>query len=258
MTMKLTTSKINLAGLPKEHEFYVRLIDFLSPLYPSVEDSTLQSLSTASYNYFRFLLSFDEFVDSRNDTSDVQMQKFINLKDGFTHYEQSICGLAYLFSSESNFWQSFQICKDTYFKTIISEKQLSATKAPIDELLFQKIAEGKSAICLNAVYAIQVLADDRNYEDILIELVNEIHIAFQLLDDIDDFKKDILEKQWTYPQHLLEQFFVQNNIQEVDNSLKNKYLYISGIAETHLRKAIKHFENAKSIATTLQLSELSE
>lgn len=89
-------------------------------------------------------------------------------------------------------------------------------------MLFQKIAKGKSAICLNAVYAIQVLADDRNYEDILIELVNEIHIAFQLLDDIDDFKKDILEKQWTYPQHLLEQFFVQNNIQEVDNSLKNK------------------------------------
>jgi len=103
MTMKLTTSKINLACLPKEHEFYVRLIDFLSPLYPTVENSTLQSLSTASYNYFRFLLSFDEFVDSRNDTSDAQMLKFINLKDGFSHYEQSICGLAYLFSSESNF-----------------------------------------------------------------------------------------------------------------------------------------------------------
>ncbi len=258
MTMKLTTSKINLAGLPKEHYFYVRLIDFLSPLYPTVESSTLQSLSTASYNYFRFLLSFDEFVDSRNDTSDVQMLKFISLKDGFTHYEQSICGLAYLFSPESLFWQSFQICKDTYFKTIISEKQLSASKAPIDELLFQKIAKGKSAICLNAVYAIQVLADNRNYEDILIELVNEIHIAFQLLDDIDDFKKDIFEKQWTYPQHLLEQFLVQNNVQKVDNSLKNKYLYISGIAEAHLRKAIKHFENAKSIATNLQLSELSE
>ena len=124
--------------------------------------------------------------------------------------------------------------------------------------MFQKIAKGKSAICLNAVYAIQVLADNRIYEDILIELVNEIHIAFQLLDDIDDFKKDILEKQWTYPQHLLEQFLVQNNVKELDNSLKNKYLYISGIAEVHLRKAIKHFENAKSVATTLQLSELSE
>jgi hypothetical protein len=62
MTMKLTTSKTNLAGLPKEHEFYVRLIDFLSPLYPSVENSSLPSLSTASSNYFRFLLSFDGFV----------------------------------------------------------------------------------------------------------------------------------------------------------------------------------------------------
>lgn len=92
MNIELTTSKIYLAGLPKEHYFYVRLIDFLSPLYPTVENSTLQSLSTALYNYFRFLLSFDEFVDSRNDTSDVQMAKFINLKDGFTHYEQSICG----------------------------------------------------------------------------------------------------------------------------------------------------------------------
>ena len=118
MNKKLTTAEINLTGLPKEHYFYVRLISFLSPLYPTVENSILQSLSTASYNYFRFLLSFDEFVDSRNDASDVQMAKFINLKDGFTHYEQSIC----LFSPASVFWQSFQNCKDDYFKTIISEK----------------------------------------------------------------------------------------------------------------------------------------
>ncbi|MDZ7933862.1 MAG: hypothetical protein U5M51_02585 [Emticicia sp.] len=171
MTKKLTTSTINLAGLSKEHYFYVRLIDFLSPLYPYIEEPKLQSLSIASYNYFRFLLSFDEFIDSRNDAINVQMTKFINLKDGFTFFEESIFSLAFLYPAESDFWQSFQNCKDAYFKTIVSEKQLSATKAPIDELLFQKIAKGKSAICLNAVYALQVLANNKNYEDNLVELV---------------------------------------------------------------------------------------
>ena len=135
---KLTTQ------LPREHYFYVHLIDLISPLYPKIEASKLQSLSTCSYKYFKFLLSFDDFIDSRNDTSEVQMSKFINLKDGFTHYEQAICGLAYLFSTESSFWFSFQKCKDAYFKTVLSEKQLSHAKSSIDESLFEKIAKGLS------------------------------------------------------------------------------------------------------------------
>ncbi|WP_394991174.1 hypothetical protein [Emticicia sp.] len=184
------------------------------------------------------------------------MSKFINLKDGFTHYEQAICGLAYLFSTESSFWFSFQKCKDAYFKTVLSEKQLSHAKSSIDESLFEKIAKGKSAICLNAVYAIQVLAENYNFELKLIELVNQIHIAFQLLDDIDDFKKDIHENQWTYPQYLLQEYLAKNDLKDIDTTFKHKYLYISGIAETNLQKAITHFNNAKHIATDLQLSEL--
>lgn len=250
------TTDTKTTNLQREHYFYVHLIDFLYPLYPNIETSKLQSLSDCSYKYFKFLLSFDEFVDSRNDASEVQMAKFINLKDGFTNYEQSICGLAYLFFPESSFWHSFQKCKDAYFKTILSEKQLSYAKPPINEALFEQIAKGKSAICLNAVYAIQVLAESYSFEEKLIELVNQIHIAFQLLDDIDDFKKDIHESQWTYPQYLLQEYLAKNDIKEVDTTLKHKYLYISGIAEVNLQKAICHFQNAKDIATDLQLSEL--
>jgi hypothetical protein len=232
------------------------LIDFLSPLYPNIEVSRLQSLSACSYKYFKFLLSFDDFIDSRNDASEVQLTKLFSLKDGFTHYEQSICGLAYLFTPESSFWQLFKKCKDAYFKTILSEKQLSSAKLPIDEPLFEQLAKGKSAICLNAVYAIQVLADNYDLEEKLIELINEIHIAFQLLDDIDDFKKDIHENQWTYPQYLLQEYLAKNNIKEVDNALKHKYLYISGIAEANMQKAVTYFKNAKCIAEDLQLSSL--
>ncbi len=184
------------------------------------------------------------------------MSKFINLKDGFTHYEQSICGLAYLFTPESSFWHSFQKCKDAYFKTILSEKQLSTAKSPIDKLLFEEIAKGKSAICLNAVYALQVLADSDIFEQKLIEMVNQIHIAFQLLDDIDDFKKDINENQWTYPQYLLQEYLAKNGINSIDIALKHKYLYISGIAEDNIQKAIIHFQNAKAIAQKLNLSNL--
>ena len=256
MTKELKLEEGNIP-LPREHYFYVHLIDFIYPLYPTVEISQIHSLSECSYKYFKFLLAFDDFIDSKDSEDNNRLQKFINLKDGFINYEQSICGLAYLFLPNSTFWNYFQECKETYFKAILIEKQISSFKSPIDELFFQQIAKGKSAICLNAVYALQVLANDSFYEKQLVEVINQVHIAFQLLDDIDDFKKDIHEGQWTYPQYLLQEYLTQNNITNIDTGLKHKYLYISGISETQLEKAIIHLKNAQEIANTLQLNDLS-
>ena len=58
-----------------------------------------------------------------------------------------------------------------------------------------------------------------------------------------------------YPQYLLEQFLVQNKVQEVDNSLKNKYLYISGMWKLIWEIIITLNSNNNNFMQNLQTNE---
>jgi Squalene-hopene cyclase C-terminal domain len=253
---------MQLNTLSKEHQFYIKLIEWFAPIFPSVSPEKITILSEAAYLYFRFLLSFDEFTDSQNSNETEKLEKFIALQQGFENYEMSVRKLTYLFETE-NFWRQFATLKNTYFQTILFEKKLSKEKTNIDEVIFEQLAKGKSVICLNAVYALQFLAKDFSqatflYEKELIFCINEIHIALQLVDDIEDFKKDYTEKQWTYPHSLVAEYIKQKQLVVDDILVKHKYLYISGIAEANLQKAIAHFQNAKDVAQKLNLSNLCQ
>lgn len=225
-------------------------------LYPAVEKPKVEKLNVAAYAYFKFLLAFDSFIDAESKTD--KKQTLQNILFGFEEFEDGIRLLTELYPTENQFWETFNELKKGYFKAIITEKNLSNDKPTINEQLFQQIAIGKSSMCHNSVYALQYLANDKTHEAELISCVNHIHIAFQYLDDIDDFKSDIRENQWTYPQSLLRDYFKENNIQCGNETIAHKYLFLSKIAQNATMKAIEHYEVALSIAKTLNLTELSD
>ncbi len=194
------------------------------------------------------------------------MMKIRNLSNSFlTNFlyavkdlESAIQKLSILYPPDSNFWKKFNESKEHYFKTVVYEKALSKEKPKIDERIFLKLAIGKSVMCHNAVYSLQELAKNKEYQEGLIKSINEIHIAFQYLDDIDDFKKDIGENQWTYPQSQVREFLTAKST-VVDNPTDlYKYLFISGIAGQNTRQAISHYHKAAKIAVALNLSGLEK
>lgn len=247
--------RLKLENLPKEHKFYIQLIEWLSPLFPSVSSEKIQTLSESAYLYFRFLLSFDEFVDVKANQD--KINKFLALKQGFSDYELSIRKLATLFV-EDDFWVKFEELRSIYFNTALLEKRISQGQSNIDIELFEKIAKGKSVICLNSVYGLQFLSENYDFENDLIACIEEIHIALQYIDDIEDFKKDIHENQWTYPQFLLQEYLKSHQISIEDAAIKHKYLYLSNIASDSFYKAIFHFKNASKITKYLGLIDLED
>jgi hypothetical protein len=227
----------------------------LAVLYPTIEEPKVEKLNVASYAYFKFLLAFDSFVDAKSKTD--KKQTLQNILFGFEEFEDGIRLLTELYPTENQFWETFNELKKGYFKAIITEKNLANDKPIINEQLFQQIAIGKSSMCHNSVYALQYLANDTTHEADLISCVNHIHIAFQYLDDVDDFKSDIRENQWTYPQSLLRDYFKENNIQCGNETIAHKYLFLSKIAQNAINKAIEHYETAFAIAEKLDLKELT-
>lgn len=249
MTTKTTT-------LPREHRFYIELISMLSDLYRNVDQTRVDLLSEASYKYFSFLLSLDTFVDNENTES----KQFLltNFLYAVKDLESAIQKLSMLYPPDSDFWKKFNESKEHYFKTVVYEKALSKEKPKIDERLFLKLAIGKSVMCHNVVYSLQELAKNKEYQEGLIKSINEIHIAFQYLDDIDDFKKDIYENQWTYPQSQLREFLTEKSTMVENPTDLYKYLFISGIAGQNIREAISHYHKAAKIAEALNLSGLGK
>ena len=233
-----------------EHHLYLHLIGYLAPAFPQISAAQLESLSLSSYLYFRFLLSFDQLLD----TSHFSLGE---MRLGFEFYEKALRGLAALYPDESPFWEQFSTLKSRYFNSLISEKKGSHKKVDMTPELFQEIAIGKSAMSLAAVDSLACLAGSSSRRDELIDCISELHIGLQYMDDVDDFKLDFKEGQWTYPMSLTQFYLKQNGIVTQDPALLHTYLYVSGIAQKNLGLAITHFEKSVLIASSAGLSSFA-
>lgn len=252
-TLSIPTSEKEALLDPKmlsEHHLYLHLISYLAPAFPQISAIQLESLSLSSYLYFRFLLSFDQLID----TSHFSLGE---MRIAFEFYEKAMRGLAALYPDDSPFWERFSSLKSRYFNSVISEKKGSLKKIEMTPEVFQEIAIGKSAMSLAAVDSLACLADSTSKRDELIDCISQLHIGLQYMDDIDDFKLDFKEGQWTYPMYLTQNYLKENGIITQDPTLLHTYLYVSGIAQKNLGLAIEHFEKSALIASSAGLSSFA-
>ena len=171
------------------------------------------------------------------------------MAQGFEFYEKAMRGLASLFPEDNPFWDQFLALKKSYYKTLVTEKKVSHKKGRITPELFQEIAIGKSSMSFAAVISLECLADSPVERDLLIDCIKDLHIGIQYMDDIDDFKVDIKEGQWTYPLYLTQEYVKEKGLIIQNPWLLQKYLYLSGIAQKNLGFALSHFEKSISKAS---------
>lgn len=91
-------------NIPREHRFYAQLIPWLQPLFSQISVDKLQVLNEASYLYFKFLLSIDDFIDG--DIRKNALHKLKELDQSFANHDLAIRHLASLFPEEP-FWNTF-------------------------------------------------------------------------------------------------------------------------------------------------------
>ena len=243
-------------GLNKKHWVYFNLVDFLTPLYPSIKSDKLESLSFASYGYFRALLFIDNLIDEPQTKKGSDLLKFLML------FEACIKEFSFLFPSESFFWNLFDNAKSVYFQAIKYEKTEWDQLSIITRSDFEKLAENKSAsMCYPLIDALESLQGQASkYNKQLRDFLKHLHIAFQYQDDLDDFKKDRINNQRTYPQFLINQTIKEGNLTEVltGADLQYKFLFTSGIASQSLNGAIENYKICLSIANELNLTSITD
>lgn len=232
--------------------FYQQIYYYFSPIFNIPSQDVLTTLSVASFDYFQCLLKFDYVADNIN-SKDIPAY----LREGFYLHERAIRSLLKIIPHENSFWHDFEIIKDKYFETILKEKELRVDEFLFTEDKFQELAKGKSIFCLGAVNALCCISGDFSQLQNLSSSIISLHVGFQIFDDIDDFADDLKNRQFSYAIFLVNEYIKKHslNVLPADILTKYKLLFISGIAEQILQKAVLYFQKSYDCICELPLTE---
>ena len=215
--------------------------------YPSLfansfllKENELKMLNIAGYLYYLATLFTDNLIDKK----DLSKLPIITICQ-----EESIKILTSIYGVKNSFWNLWNNRKDEYFKAILLEKKLSKQKyVSIEDyeiLSDQKSAFGKVAI--DCLYSI----DNQNpeiYEKLILSH-KYFSVAFQINDDIQDFKEDMLSGQFNWAVYLLRQQKIDNQ----DPIILEKHLYIKGISKVMYKQGIDYCNKSLKIIENIKI-----
>lgn len=183
-----------------------------------ITNEQLDLLDMSGYLYYQATI----FTDSLIDEKDISKFPLISICQ-----EESIKILTSIYGLDNDFWRLWNKRRNEYLDAVIFEKALGKKEnVTIEE--YETLADAKSAfgkVAIDCLFSI-----DNTNEDLHQKLLishKYFSVAFQLNDDIQDFKEDLKKKQFNWAVYLLK----QQNIANQDPDILVKYLYIRGISK---------------------------
>lgn len=213
-------------------EFYLYYPELFSAAF-DVKKEDVALLCTAGYLYYQSTLFMDSVIDEK---------EFHKIAYVTVCQEESIKILTSIYGKDSIFWNYWNQRRNEYYTAIYLEKNIH-TKENISIDDYLKIADYKSSFGKAAIDTLFVLSKCRNTEahQSLLRSHELFSLAFQLNDDILDFKIDFVSGQFNWAYHLLKQ---EANIESNDVNVLNKYIYIRGITSRIFQTAIDYLDQA--------------
>jgi hypothetical protein len=161
-----------------------------------ISTKQLDLLDIAGFLYYQSTI----FTDSLIDEKSISKVPLISICQ-----EESIKILSSIYNLKSNFWVLWNKRRNEYFQAIYLEKELFKNDI-VDIEEYEILADTKSAygkVAIDCLFSI----DNKNeylYQKLLLSH-KYFSVAFQLNDDIQDFKKDFKNGQFNWAVYLLKQ-----------------------------------------------------
>ena len=215
--------------------------------YPSLfsqaflmKKTDLDYLDFAGYLYYQATL----FTDRLMDENEISKFPLIAICQ-----EESIKILTTIYGLKSSFWKLWNKRKAEYLQAIYIEKEIRhkviVTIEEYEILADKKAAFGK--IALDCLFTLDN-KDESLYQKLLLSH-KYFSVAFQLNDDIQDFKEDLKNNQFNWAIYLLQ----KQKLPHSDPHLLEKYLYIRGITKEIYELGMQYCDNALAIVEDIDV-----
>lgn len=214
------------------------------------DEQTLNFLCVAGYLCYRTVIENDTALDN----SDVISEKFRFPLASRVCQEECLKMLVTLFPLKSDFWRHWNQCKLEFIKAVNIEKNYVGDSIPAED--YERLAEYKSTFGKIAIHASYLLSGSKNvdaYHEIL-ESHRLFTVGVQILDDIDDFRKDFEQKQINIAHYTLKEVFINKGISWDESNLVylTKQLYIQNVAVDLINEAISFFRKSIQQITNVE------
>lgn len=167
----------------------------------NISDSVLMELSKASILCVDYILYYDKIFDK---------QKYININTAIEKtyvYEKFMSIMLSYFDKDSEFWIYYNKCYDEYVRAIQYEINAYQSDERINYSYFECIAHGKLAHAKFPVFAMALISNKRENISALEKASDLFAEAFQLYDDLKDWKDDWKSKRYSW---ILEKVMCEN------------------------------------------------
>jgi len=164
------------------------------PYFPDVSLEQLRGLSVCGSYLFDYTLCLDTLLD-RSASGDVGAL----LVSGMLQSE-ALSALHALFPPGTAFWRHFEAFTDHFTQAVLRERACHhCLVTPYSEAALQFIYSGKAAIAKGCIAAMASLGSRADLIERLVASHDAFYVAFQLLDDLQDWRVDYRRQHYSYP-----------------------------------------------------------
>ncbi len=195
------------------------------------ENSDLDKLCIAGYLFYQSTIFLDAVIDSNDNNK---------LIAAMISQEEAVKLLTSIFGLKSNYWELWNKRRNEYLKAVYIEKSYSKSDNQVTIEEYGHLADLKSAFGKAAIDALFVLDDESKNDTYsnLLESHKFFSIAFQINDDVLDFKEDFINGQFNWAVYTTK----YDNSAILDIDKQKKLFYIRGHAKKLFLEAI-HYLN---------------
>lgn len=217
--------------------------DTFSDIFPNIDNNVLDQIEYASTIYGWSILIIDNLLDNLSYPRE-------KLKDDILLVpilrEHALQVMYSIFPSNSDYWKFFNKYNHEY--TISCRKEYinhynKITEYSSDDM--KSIMTGLPALIKALPTAMAFLTKKLQYISFIEESINYFHIAVNLKDDVDDWKNDFKNKEYSY---LLTTVINKYNISDTIDSISvediGKRIFISGIVGEMFNLSLTYFDRS--------------
>lgn len=162
------------------------------------------------------------------------------------HYKNAIFSLLKVFPADHQFWEYLAVEEKLYYSYITKEKYNNIKKPVLEISDFEEMSYNKHNLALVPVKGMDWLFEAKaGYKDIK-KIFTSIFNGMQMMDDIDDFAKDLASGQWNLLHSDVRKIISEENLQNDENldRFEERIFYASGLCEKYSLYALEQYNNA--------------
>lgn len=238
---------------------FENIVQIISNNFKIIDLELFDFFQKGSKYYKQFIFLQDQIIDNDVDWVSQHETNSSILGDYTSDYRNAIVSLGKVFSESHPFWDYLSAEEKIYYEFIIKEKYFNSKRPSVSLSDFESMTYSKHILALVPLKGLEMLFESTvSYEEIRSVFI-PVFNGMQMMDDIDDFEKDLQSGQWN-----LIQYEVQNLIRNESltaNGLDHfelRVFYASGLCENFSNYVLSQYQVALSLSEKFNFTDLNK